>query len=315
MQARYAEETGVRQLKIRHNNLLGYYIETPQAQGEALLKPPLNATFIHRQTMAGALRFTTIALVELEAKIASAADRALALELEAFERLRRAWLAEGDAWRALRRRARRARRRRRAGRARGEARLDAAAVDALARLRDRGRPPSGGRGGAEGRGRAVRRQRLRPVRRVGEGGRIAVVTGPNMAGKSTYPAPERADRHPRPDGLLRAGRARAYRRRRPALLARRRRRRPRPRPLDLHGRDGRDRGDPQPGDAALARHPRRDRPRHRDLRRPLDRLGLRRASARGQPLRHPVRHPLPRTDRARRDAAAARQPHDAGEAS
>ena len=40
MQARYAEETGARQLKIKHNNFLGYYIETPQAQGEALLKAP-----------------------------------------------------------------------------------------------------------------------------------------------------------------------------------------------------------------------------------------------------------------------------------
>ena len=101
MQAAYAEETGVRQLKIRHNNFLGYYIETPQAQGEALLKPPLNATFIHRQTMAGALRFTTDALVDLEAKIASAADRALALELDAFERLRQACLAEGEALRGF----------------------------------------------------------------------------------------------------------------------------------------------------------------------------------------------------------------------
>ena len=57
MQASYAEEAGVRQLKIKHNNVLGYFIETPQAPGEALLKPPHNATFIHRQTMAGAMRF------------------------------------------------------------------------------------------------------------------------------------------------------------------------------------------------------------------------------------------------------------------
>ena len=79
-----------KQLKIKHNNFLGYYIEAPQAAGETLLKPPHNATFIHRQTMAGAMRFTTNALVDLEARIASAADRALALELEAFERLRQA---------------------------------------------------------------------------------------------------------------------------------------------------------------------------------------------------------------------------------
>ena len=101
MQAAYAEETGVKQLRIKHNNFLGYYIETPQAQGEALLKAPLNARFIHRQTMAGALRFTTNALVDLEAKIASAADRALALELDGFERLRQACLAESDALRGF----------------------------------------------------------------------------------------------------------------------------------------------------------------------------------------------------------------------
>ena len=96
LQSSYAEQAGVRQLKIKHNNFLGYYIETPQAAGETLLKPPLNSTFIHRQTMAGAMRFTTNALVDLEARIASAADRALALELEAFDRLRHACLAEGE---------------------------------------------------------------------------------------------------------------------------------------------------------------------------------------------------------------------------
>ena len=106
MQARYAEQAGARQLKIKHNNFLGYYIETPQAQGETLLKAPLNATFIHRQTMAGAMRFTTNALVDLEASIASAADRALALELDVFERLRQACLAQGRNVARLRRGAR-----------------------------------------------------------------------------------------------------------------------------------------------------------------------------------------------------------------
>src|ERR1700733_5259698 len=101
LQAFYADEAGVRQLKIRHNNFLGYYIETPQAAGETLLKTPHNATFIHRQTMAGAMRFSTNALVDLESRIASAADEALALELEAFERLRQACVAEGEALRGF----------------------------------------------------------------------------------------------------------------------------------------------------------------------------------------------------------------------
>ncbi len=87
LQARYAETTSVRVLKIRHNNVLGYFVEVTAQHGERLMAPPLNATFIHRQTLAGQVRFTTTELGELEAKIASAADRALGIELETFERL------------------------------------------------------------------------------------------------------------------------------------------------------------------------------------------------------------------------------------
>src|SRR6266545_5142106 len=87
LQARYAETTGVRALKIRHNNVLGYFVEVTAQHGDKLMAAPLNATFIHRQTLAGQVRFTTTELGELEAKIANAADRALNLELEIFERL------------------------------------------------------------------------------------------------------------------------------------------------------------------------------------------------------------------------------------
>src|SRR6202011_1421068 len=79
--------TGVRALKVRHNNVLGYFVEGTAQHGEKLLTPPHNAVFIHRQTLAGQVRFTTTELAELEAKIASAADRALAIELDIFERL------------------------------------------------------------------------------------------------------------------------------------------------------------------------------------------------------------------------------------
>jgi DNA mismatch repair protein MutS len=87
MQARYADETGVKGLKIRHNNVLGYFVEVTAQHGDRLMAPPLNATFIHRQTLAGQTRFTTAELGEIEAKIANAGDRALGLELEIFERL------------------------------------------------------------------------------------------------------------------------------------------------------------------------------------------------------------------------------------
>jgi DNA mismatch repair protein MutS len=87
LQARYADDTGVRSLKIKHNNVLGYFVDVSAQHGDKLLAAPFNATFIHRQTLAGQIRFTTTELGALEAKIANAADRALGIELETFERL------------------------------------------------------------------------------------------------------------------------------------------------------------------------------------------------------------------------------------
>ncbi len=100
MQARYAEDTGIKGLKIRHNNVLGYFVEVTAQHGDRLMAPPLNATFIHRQTLAGQTRFTTSELGEIEARIANAGDRALGLELEIFERLCAMVLAASDDLRA-----------------------------------------------------------------------------------------------------------------------------------------------------------------------------------------------------------------------
>jgi DNA mismatch repair protein MutS len=69
-------------LKIRNNAVLGYFIEATPKQAEALMSAPLNATFIHRQTNASAVRFTTTALIELDGQIARAGERALAREME-----------------------------------------------------------------------------------------------------------------------------------------------------------------------------------------------------------------------------------------
>ncbi|MET0157245.1 MAG: DNA mismatch repair protein MutS, partial [Methyloceanibacter sp.] len=94
LQATYAEKTGIKSLRVRHNNVLGYFVEVTALHGAALTKPPHVELFIHRQTLANAVRFSTPELAALEARITQAADRALALELEIFARLSESVLAE-----------------------------------------------------------------------------------------------------------------------------------------------------------------------------------------------------------------------------
>ena len=187
LQARYAEETGVRALKIRHNNVLGYFVEVTAQHGDKLTAPPFNLTFIHRQTLAGQVRFTSTELGELEARIANAAGRALALELETFERLSAAVTAVHaaikDAAEAL-------------------AMLDAASALAMLAV-ERGyvRPEvddtrqfmvEGGRHpvveqalSRDGSPFIANDCDLSPPADAGAG-RIWLLTGPNMAGKSTF---------------------------------------------------------------------------------------------------------------------------------
>lgn len=96
LQAQYVDATGIASLKIRHNNVLGYYIEVTAVHADKLMSEKHRADFIHRQTMAGAVRFTTVALSELERKVAEAGDRSLALELEIFGQLVRAVIDLAD---------------------------------------------------------------------------------------------------------------------------------------------------------------------------------------------------------------------------
>ncbi len=84
LQAQYAEKVAVKNLKIRHNNMIGYFIEVSSQNAASLQDEKFVGEFIHRQTVANAMRFTTLELSELERKIASAAERALAIELETF---------------------------------------------------------------------------------------------------------------------------------------------------------------------------------------------------------------------------------------
>jgi DNA mismatch repair protein MutS len=92
LQTKYSEQTGIGALKIKHNNVLGYFIETTATHAARMLAEPLSEQFIHRQTTANAIRFTTVELSEMETKILNAGGAALALEKRLFERLKRAIL-------------------------------------------------------------------------------------------------------------------------------------------------------------------------------------------------------------------------------
>ena len=87
LEARYVASTGVKSLKVRHNNILGFFVEVTATNAKPLLGPPHDTLFRHRQSMANAVRFTTSELEEIEGRIAAAAERALAIEQEAFNGL------------------------------------------------------------------------------------------------------------------------------------------------------------------------------------------------------------------------------------
>jgi len=186
LQANYSEELGLRSLKIKHNNVLGWFIETPTAQADKLKDDP--ARFIHRQTMAGAMRFTTTELADLESKIASAGERSMAIELEIFDRLTSEIVSAGDAIKAA---------------AHGLSVLDvSAALAKLAQDENHSRPLID-----ESRAFDIKGGRHPVVERAlkhsggdsfvandanlgpqadRESGCIWLITGPNMAGKSTF---------------------------------------------------------------------------------------------------------------------------------
>ena len=94
MQAQFVTDTGISALKIKHNNVLGYFIETTSTHAEKMLSPPLSDKFIHRQTTANQVRFTTVELSELETKILNAGNHAVELEKHLYASLREAILAK-----------------------------------------------------------------------------------------------------------------------------------------------------------------------------------------------------------------------------
>ncbi len=177
LQDRYSQATGIPGLKIRHNNVLGYYIEVTPRFAERM-----GEGFIHRQTMANAVRYSTVELGELEAKIGQAADRALSLELSLFESLSETVIAAAEP----------------IGRAADAlAEIDVAAgLAALAAERNYRRPKvddslafriRGGRHPVVEAALDARGERfISNDSDLGETQRLWLVTGPNMAGKSTF---------------------------------------------------------------------------------------------------------------------------------
>jgi DNA mismatch repair protein MutS len=181
MQADFIVQTGISSLKIKHNNVLGYFIETTATHAEKMLAPPLNDTFIHRQTTANQVRFTTVELSEIETRILNAGGHALEIEKRLYSSLKDAILAQAGPLGAL---------------ARALAEVDlASALAHLARTENWVRPKLD-----DSRAFAITGGRHPVVEMALQkhgapfvandctltDARVWLLTGPNMAGKSTF---------------------------------------------------------------------------------------------------------------------------------
>ena len=185
MQQDYAAHTGITSLKIKHNNVLGYFIETTATHADKMLSPPLSEKYIHRQTTANQVRFTTVELSEIETRILNSGNRALEIEKRLYSELSGAILDQAARLNAA---------------ARGLAEMDLlTALADLARGENWTRPLvdasrafaiTGGRHPVVER--ALRQQGgERFVANdcdlsTSNGAAIWLLTGPNMAGKSTF---------------------------------------------------------------------------------------------------------------------------------
>jgi DNA mismatch repair protein MutS len=189
LQANYADISGIKSIKVKHNNVLGYFVEVPASHGDKMMGEPLNQTFIHRQTLANVVRFTTNELSELQGKITRASEAAVAIEQGIFTQLRAEILNETKALQQL---------------ADALAELDFATAMALIGLeRNYSRPKIDNSTAFEiesGRHPVVEMMLqkegttnfvandcdLSGPDAAGEVGALWLITGPNMGGKSTY---------------------------------------------------------------------------------------------------------------------------------
>ena len=185
LQQDYSKQTGITSLKIKHNNVLGYFIETTTTHAEKMLSPPLSERFVHRQTTANQVRFTTVELSELETRILNASGQALSIENRLYDEIREQILLHSTAISMA---------------ARGLAEIDLAlALGDLARREGWSRPVVDDSRAFEivgGRHPVVEAA----LREQGghqfiandcdlsaqDGSAIWLLTGPNMAGKSTF---------------------------------------------------------------------------------------------------------------------------------
>lgn len=85
LQSEYVSKTGINTLKIKYNNILGYFIEIPSSRADIMMAP--ESGFIHRQTMAGNMRFTTARLIDLDNDVRSAAEKSAGIESQIISTL------------------------------------------------------------------------------------------------------------------------------------------------------------------------------------------------------------------------------------
>ena len=185
LQKEYIDLTGVASLKIRHNNVLGYFVETTATHAQKMLSAPMSETFVHRQTTANQVRFTTVELSELEARILSSGNRALEIEKRLYDGLKAEILARAPDLNAL---------------ARGLSELDVVvALADLARSENWSKPVIDGSRifSVTGGRHPVVEMALRSQDgqsfvandcdlSADDSAAIWLITGPNMAGKSTF---------------------------------------------------------------------------------------------------------------------------------